>query len=223
MCSRARLRSVAMSERKAPAISALLGAGRSRRRALAVARVLRFDVGPGALVLRLRFLLAGVLLLAFLGVALLLRDLVLVLGLGLVHIALVARRRLVFLLDLGLGDLLLALGVGLADFLLVAAHGLALGQGFLVVRLHAFLVGVLQLVVDARLVGHAVGAGALRLRGAGEAERERCGDQGEFGLHRWLLSVKAFSAGPRRARPGRGRRTRRTGSWRSRPRRQRCR
>src|SRR5437762_1944066 len=98
MCSRARRRRVAMSERKAPAIAlALLGSGGSGARggALGVARVLGLDVGLRAVVLRLDFLLAGALLLAFLCVALLFRDVVLVLGLRLVDVALVARRRLV--------------------------------------------------------------------------------------------------------------------------------
>src|ERR1051326_2135364 len=235
MCSRARLRSVAMSERKAPAMLLALARGGGQRRARGAARarlvrvagVLGLDVGLRLVVVRLGLLLARALFLALLRVALLLRDLVRVLGLRFLDVALVARRRVVLLLHLGLGDLLLALGVGFADVLLVALHRLALRHVGLVLGLDAILVRAFLRVVGARGVaarGARAGVGAaLRLRRAGEAEREAGGDDGQFQFHRDLLSLRAFSAGPRPARPGKGRRTRRTGSWRSRPRRPRCR
>src|SRR5690348_16784552 len=92
MCSRARRRSVWMSERKAPlAITFLsllaLPAGASGRGPALVRGVLRLDVGLVLLVLGLGFLLAGALFLALVPVALLLRYLVLVLGLGLIDLA----------------------------------------------------------------------------------------------------------------------------------------
>src|SRR5437867_7154331 len=83
---------------------------------------LLLDVGLGLVVLRLGLLLAGALLLAFLRVALLLRDLVLVLGLLFLDFALIGRRRVVLRLQLRLRHFLLALGVGFAHFLLVALH-----------------------------------------------------------------------------------------------------
>src|SRR5213075_1638078 len=117
MCSRARRRSVWMSERKAPLAITFLSCllGRATRSGLALGRgVLRLDVRLVFLVLGLGFLLAGALFLALVPVALLLRHLVLVLGLGLVDLAGMRLRRLVLVLELGLGDVLLALGVGLA-------------------------------------------------------------------------------------------------------------
>src|SRR5437867_9391702 len=192
MCSRARLRNVWMSDRNAPAISLHRAAAcRGSRRRLALAGgVFRLDVGLRAVVLRLGFLLAGVLLLAFLRVALLLRDLVLVLGLGFGDLALVRLGGLVLLLELGLGDSFLALGVGLAGFLLVALHRIALRLLGFVVGLDAVFLGLLRLAVDLRLgVGGAVGAradarligggrggGGLRLGGAREGERHCGGD-----------------------------------------------
>src|SRR5438105_6406877 len=102
MCSRARLRSVAMSERKAPAIALVSarrfvglghpgGGAAARRGALAVGRVLRLDVGLRAVVARLGLLVAGGALVAFLLVAFLLGDVVLGLGFRLFDLALRAR------------------------------------------------------------------------------------------------------------------------------------
>src|ERR1044072_8360894 len=149
MCSRARLRSVSMSERKAPrpgwasAIELLpavavqvavrrvvaVGAGRARaRRAVTLRvglRVLRLDVGLLFVVLRFRLLLA-VAHAILVRLALLLGHFVLAFGLGLVDLAGVAVGRLVLLPELGLGDFLVRLGFGLADVLRVAFHAAAL-------------------------------------------------------------------------------------------------
>src|ERR1051325_3077191 len=165
MCSRARRRSVWMSERKAPLAITFLSCllGRATRCGLPLGRgVLRLDVGLFLLVLGLGFLLAGALFLALVPVALLLRYLVLVLGLGLIDLAGMRLRGLVFVLELRFGDVLLALGVGFAHFLLVALHVAALRLGGFVVGLDLVAVGLLLRAVDARLRAH----GALRLCGA---------------------------------------------------------
>src|SRR6266850_962996 len=183
MCSRARLRSVWISERKAPLAIAFLSllAAALRGALLVGCGVLRLDVGLGPVVPGLGFLLAGALFLAFRGVALLLRDFVLVLGLGFCDLALVRRARVVLGLKLGLGDLLLALRVGFADFLLVGLHRAALRLGGFVLGLDLVFLGVARLAVDLRFrVGGAVGAcawgGGLGLGDAGKGERHGCGD-----------------------------------------------
>src|SRR5690349_1857026 len=197
MCSRARRRSVWMSERKAPWVMASFcprllraragairaGAGRGAALAVIGLRVLALDVGLGLVVLRLRVLLASALFVALHAFALLLGDLVLVLGLRFIDLALVPGRRLVFLLELGLGDLVLALGVGFAHLVLVAFHLLALRHRGLVIRLDVLLVRLLRLAVDLRPVGAARRrGGALRLGRTGECERNGRGDAQQFQL-----------------------------------------
>src|SRR5439155_19078199 len=108
--------------------SSLRHAGRGGTRTLVLTlSELLLDVRLGLVVLGLHLFLARLLVLAFLHVALLFRDVVCVLGLGFRDLALVAHGGVLLLVELGLGDLLLALGVGFADFLLVlVAHLVAL-------------------------------------------------------------------------------------------------
>jgi hypothetical protein len=147
-------------------------------------------------VLRLGFLLAGALFLALLRVALLFRDLVLVLGLGLGDLALVGGRGVVLRLQLGLRHVLLALGVGFARFLLVALHLFALRLVGLVLGLDLVFLRLARLAIDGRLlILAAVGAradrrlvrggagGGLRLSGARERERHRGCDAQQLELH----------------------------------------
>src|SRR5262249_40522797 len=108
-------------------------------------------------------LLAGALFLALGLVALLLRHLVLMLGLGLVDLAGMRLGRLILVLELGFGDVFLALGLGFADFLLVAFHRAALRLGGFVVGLDLVALGFHLLAIDARLRAH----GGLGLHGAG--------------------------------------------------------
>src|SRR6185295_11623954 len=179
--------------------------GRALLVVLGVRRLLRGTLG--AVALDLRLLDARVLGFAFLVVALLSRDVVGGFGLGFAHVLLRLRLVLVVLgVELGLGDLLLAVGLERVALLLV---GLGL-------RLDALVLGFLDLVL----------VDLLRLRGRRERERHGQRDAGDDGFHRspwWWVTATAFSTGPPRARPGKEPRTLRTGSWRSRPRRQRCR
>src|SRR5262245_15562352 len=114
MCSRARLRSVWMSDRNAPLISPLRlllrGGGAGARAAIGRLGVGALDVGLRALVGGLGFLLAHVLLVALAVFAALLGDVVLRLRLGFLRLALVGRGRVHLRVELCLGDLLLALG-----------------------------------------------------------------------------------------------------------------
>src|SRR5919108_3268833 len=201
------------------AVRSFRGARRRTRGGLALrGGVLRLDVGLGLVVLRLGVLLAGALFLAFLRVALLFRDLVLLLGLFLRDLALIRGRRVILRAQLGLRYLLLAFGVGLARFFLVALHVLALRLVGLVRGTDAVFLGLARLAINRRLVLlRGSTGGGLRLSGARERERHRGRDAQQLGVHSGSPIVKAFSAGPRRARPGRGPRKRRTESSRFQP------
>src|SRR6185503_16896225 len=187
---------------------ALLRPGAARAGAL----VLRAR-GLGAITLGLRVLHADVLFVSALLLALLLGDVVGGVGLDALDAGLGAGRVLGGLgVVLGLGDPLVGFRLGDADVFLVAGHGVALLLGGLVFRLDALFVGVVHLAI-----GLVRGA-----RGAGEAERERGGEDGEFEFHGFLL-FKAGAAGRRPAKRGTGRRRRRTAPWRFPRRRRRCR
>src|SRR5688500_810878 len=169
-----------------------------------------------------RLLHARVLGFALLVVALLLGDLVGGLGLGFLHLLLGLDLVLGVLgVELGLGDLLLAFRLGHADVLGVGLHAVALRLLGLGLGLDFLLFHVLRLAVGRGLLGARLvrrvplrSLGGLRLRSGRERERHGDGDAGQFQFHRLdVLLVKAFSAVPRRARPGTGPRIRRTGSW----------
>src|SRR5260221_7138931 len=173
----------------------------------------------GAIAFGPRVLHADVLLVARLLLAFLPRDVVAAVRLDALDTRLRARRVLGVLgVVLGLGDALLGFRLRLADVLQIALHRVALLLRGLVLGLDALFVRVLDLAVGAirgaRLV-HSGGRRALRLRGAGEAERERRRDDGEFQFHEALLWViKVCAAVPPPARPGTARRRRRTAPWR---------
>src|SRR4051812_9272556 len=189
MCSRARLRSVWMSERNAPlpityVLSSLLLRRAAGRCPALGSGVPCLDVGLGLLVLGLGFLLAGALFLALGGVALLLRHLVLVLGFRLVNLPGMCRGRFEAVVELGLRHVLLALGVGFAHFLLVTFHRAALRLGGLVIGFHAIVLRLALLAVDARLARRR--GRRLRLRGTGERQRDGGGHSDQLDLHRDL-------------------------------------
>src|SRR5260221_8557991 len=131
---------------------------------------------------------AGALFLAFRRVALLFRDLVLVLGFRLGDLALVRGARIVLGPELGLGDVFFAFRVGCAGFLLIALHRIALGLFGFVVGFDAVFLGLARFAVDARLgVRRAVGTLAeARLvghggLGRGDAGRRYAKDEGDCG------------------------------------------
>src|SRR3954470_12344975 len=116
MCSRARLRNVAMSERKAPrsdgtalmvlrsALHRAVGRPAAAARRAALRLLLALHFGEGVVALRFRFLHAGGLLLALLVVAALLGDVVVGLGFRLGDLGVRVAGLVVLRVELGLGD-----------------------------------------------------------------------------------------------------------------------